>query len=150
MRSARSSTSAVTNGLPSRSPPIHDPIRRKEGRSRSADVRVAPLQLVLQRAVQQRHFGQERLLEERQPVGHFVEHVELFEPQHAGLPQREHRAADRFVVGRLFLRREAGAFARLQQLLDLHLQVAHALALDFRGVRRQHRHDHAIAEEPRQ
>ena len=59
-------------------------------------------------------------------------------------------AADRFVVGRLFLRRQAGAFARLQQLLDLHLEVAHALALDFRRVRRQHRHDHAVAEESRQ
>ena len=108
------------------------------------------MQFVLQRAVQQGHFGQECLLEERQAVGHFVDHVELLEPQHAGLPEREHRTADRFVVGGLLLRRQAGAFACLQQPFDLHLEVAHALALDFRRVRRQHRHDHAVAEESRQ
>ncbi len=66
--------------------PRPDPQER--GQFAQRRVRVAPLQLVLERAVQQGHFGQERLLEERQAVGHFVEHVELLEPQHAGLPQR--------------------------------------------------------------
>ncbi len=93
MRSVRSSTSAVTNGLPSRSPPIHEPIRRNERQLGQRRAGVAALQFVLERAVQQGHLGQERLLEERQAIRHFVEHVELLEPQHAGLPQREHGAA---------------------------------------------------------
>ena len=112
--------------------------------------RVPPLQLVLEVAVQRRHLGQEGLLEERQAVGHLVQHVQLFQPQHACLPQRQHGAADRLVIGGEFLRRELRAFAGLQQALELHLQVAHALALHFGRVRGEHRHDHAVTQDPGQ
>ena len=108
---------------------------------------VATVQFVLERAIEAGHLGQERLLEEREAVRHLVEHFELLEPQDAGLPQGEHRTPDRFVVGSLFGGRESRALARLQQSLDLHFEVAHALALHLGRVRRQHGRDDCSAEE---
>ncbi len=104
------------------------------------------VQFILERAIQARHLGQERLLEERKAVRDFVEHLELLESEHAGLPQGEHRTPDRFIVRSLFLGREPSAFTRLQQAFDLHLEVAHALALHFGRVRGEHRGDDRIAE----
>ena len=84
--------------------PRGDAQERRQVEPRS--IRIAALQFVLEAAVQQRHLRQERLLEERQPVRHLVEHVELLESQHAGLPEREHGAADFLVVVPQFARRE--------------------------------------------
>ena len=56
-RSVPRITSAVTNGLPSRSPPIQLPIRRKDASSPWR--RHRPVQPVLQRAMQPRHRVQE-------------------------------------------------------------------------------------------
>ena len=99
-------TSAVTNGLPSRSPPIQLPILRNEASS-SARGAIALVQPVLQRAMQPRHLVQEGVVVERQAVGDLVEHGELGPAQQIGLPQRQHGAAQLLVAGLSLFRRAA-------------------------------------------
>ena len=143
-------TSAVTNGLPSRSPPIQLPIRRNDASSSRAP-RVAScvfgLQPVLQRAVQPRHLVQEGVVVERQAVGDLVQHGELGPAQQIGLPQRQHRAAQLLLAGLEFFRRQLHALAAVEQRRDLHLAVDGALAADFGRMRGQDRADQRGSEE---
>ena len=109
--------------------------------------RMTPREIVLECTVELRQLGHERVLVERQPIRDLVEHVELLEPQHAGLPQREHRAPDRLVVGGTLTGRQPVAVTRAQQPFELQLEVAHALALHLRRVRGEHGHDQRVTEE---
>ena len=60
MRSACRSTSAVTNGLPSRSPPIQLPMRRNDGSSTVLQAGSGGRQLVLERRIEARQLAQKR------------------------------------------------------------------------------------------
>ena len=142
-RSVPRITSAVTNGLPSRSPPIQLPIRRNDASSPRA-APVALVQPVLQRAMQPRHLVQEGVVVERQAVGDLVEHRELGPAQQVGLPQRQHRAAQLLVAGLGLFRRELHPFAAVQQRRDLHLAVDGALAADLGRMRGQDRADQRL------
>ena len=148
-RSVPRMTSAVTNGLPSRSPPIQLPMRRNDASSPAAppSLRVQP---VLQRALQPRHLVQEGVVVERKAVGDLVEHGELGPAQQIGLPQRQHRAAQLLVACLGLLRRQLHAFAPVEQRRDLHLAVHRALAPHFGRMRGQHRADQGVGEESAQ
>ena len=91
-RVAARSTSAVTNGLPSRSPPIHEPIRT----ARVASTAIAPalgdepLEVALQRRDDLEQAGAvvaQRLVD-------LVGDAQLRHAQHGRLPQREHEHAE--------------------------------------------------------
>ena len=142
-RSVPRITSAVTNGLPSRSPPIQLPILRNDASSPRVAA-VALVQPVLQRAMQPRHLVQEGVVVERKPVGDLVEHGELGTAQQIGLPQRQHRAAQLLVARLDFLRRELDPFAPVEQCRDLHLAIHGALAADFGRMRGQDRTDQRV------
>ena len=148
-RSVPRMTSAVTNGLPSRSPPIQLPILRKDASS-SGRAALLLVQPVLERAMQPRHLVQEGVVVERQPVGDLVEHGELGPAQQIGLPQRQHLAAQLLVAGLDLFRRQLDAFAPVEQRRDLHLAVHRALAADFGRMRGQHRADQGVLEEAAQ
>ena len=96
-RSVPRITSAVTNGLPSRSPPIQLPIFRKDASSPRV-LAILLVEPVLQHAMQPRHLVQEGVVVERKAVGDLVEHGELGTAQQIGLPQRQHLAAQLLVA----------------------------------------------------
>ena len=142
-------TSAVTKGLPSRSPPIQLPILQERGQLAGL-IRRAVVQTVLQRAMQPRHLVQESVIVERKAVGDLVEHGELGTAQQIGLPQRQHRAAQLLVARLDFFRRELDAFAPIEQRRDFHFAIDGALAANFGRMRGQHRTDQRFGEKPAQ
>ena len=150
MRSVRSRMSAVTNGLPSRSPPIHEPIRKNDrtsgiaspGWRRCSSSSSAPYSLGSSR--------RNVCSKNDKPLATSSSTPSFLEPQHPGLPERQHGASRRLLVLGELLRRQAFALTGLQQPLEPHFEVAHALALYLGRVRRQHRHDQAVAHEGRQ
>jgi hypothetical protein len=97
--------------------------------------------------MQARHFVEERVVIERQAVGDLVEHGQLGPAQQVGLPQRQHLAAQLFVVGRQLLRGQLDPFAPVQQRRDLHLAVDRTLAANLGRMRGQNRADLGGCEE---
>jgi hypothetical protein len=103
-------------------------------------------QLVFQRGIEARQLAQKSVVVIGKPVGDLVDDFQPGLPQHAGLPQREHGAAQGlFICPRLF-RREPGAIAFRQQLRHLHLAVDHAFAPHLGRVRGEHRTDDGVGE----
>jgi hypothetical protein len=96
-------------------------------------------QMVFAGVVEPGQFAQEGRVIEGQRVIDFVHHRELGPSQHARLPQAQHGAAQGFGVLGLFLRRQIGAVALVEQARDLPLAIEDALALYFGRVRGQHR-----------
>jgi GNAT superfamily N-acetyltransferase len=147
MASARSSTSAVTKGLPSRSPPIQLPTCTKLGELGRAQRPVGGGETVLQAGVEPWQFAQEGGLEVGQAVVDLIDHRQLGGAQHARLPQRQHRATQRLVVGLGLLGGELHAVARVQEPRDHGLAVEDALPLHLGGVGGEHRrHQRAVEE----
>ena len=103
--------------------------------------RLAPLQFVLKRAVQTRHFRQKRIVVIGHAVIDFVEYAELGAAQQVCLPQRQHDALQLFLALRLLLRRLLHAFALAQNVGDFHFAGQRALAPHFRRMRGEHRAD---------
>ena len=103
--------------------------------------------LPLQAGVEPGDLTQERGLVVAQRVLDLVGHRETGEAQQAGLPELEHARADlQFVGGELARRQrvpgqrvQPDLVARDQQVRDVALRVQDALALDFGGVRGEHR-----------
>ena len=93
---------------------------------------------VFQTGVQAGQFAEERMVVIGQAVRDFVYHFQPFLPQHIGLPQGQDRAAKPGFEFRPFFRREAAAFARIEQGGDIHFAVHRALAANLRGVRGQY------------
>ena len=130
--------SAVTKGLPSRSPPIQLPMRKK--------FREAGFQLVLELAVEPGQFRKEGVVVVADAVLHLVHHRQPVGPQHAGAPQGEHGGAQgSVVVGGLF-RGHGHPVPGIQQAGHLPLAVQDALAADLGGVGRQHRRNQGMTE----
>jgi len=94
--------------------------------------------------VQPRHFVQESVVIERQPVGDLVQHGQLGPAQEVGLPQRQHRAAQLLLAGLEFLRCQVHAFAAIEQRSDFHLAVDGALASHLGRMRGQDRANCAV------
>jgi hypothetical protein len=150
-RIADSSTSAVTKGLPSRSPPIQEPGRRKAGNSArpcSRQPATVARQVVFAGVVEARQFAQESHVVERERVVHLVHHGQLGPAQHACLPQAQHGAAQGFVMLGLLFGRQFGAVALIQQSGDFPLRIEDALALHLGRMGGQHRPHLGAGEEP--
>src|SRR5260370_36695624 len=73
MRRAWVKTSAVTNGLPSRSPPIQLPIRRQEGTFKPAHSGSIILQLIFELGIEMRELAKKRVVIIGETVRHLVE-----------------------------------------------------------------------------
>ena len=114
MRNVSPSTSAVTKGLPSRSPPIQLPIRRNDASSTRRVGRISGLEIVLHALNRRADLPQKRVIVIGQAVRHFVEHRELVPAQHACLPQGQHGLPQPFVAGCHLLMRKLDAFAPVQ------------------------------------
>ena len=100
-------TSLVTNGLPSRSPPIQAP-NWKNGLHLEALAGVVLLQGIDSSLSEQRRHGlEQRFVEEVQSPGHFLRHRRLLQPQLAGKPKQFDLVAQLFD--------QSGAFARVQR-----------------------------------
>jgi hypothetical protein len=129
-----------------------DPGAHAQERRRLGDgARALPArERVLERGIQARQLVQEGLVVVGDAVRHLVDHREPLAAQHARLPQREHVAAHRLVVGLALLGREAHAVALLEQRGDASLGVEHDAPLHLGGMRREHRHDQRLPEEPGQ
>ncbi len=104
-----------------------------------APAAVAAGEAVFEVGVEARQLAQEAVIEVGQAIAHLVHHRQFFGAQHAGLPQREHRAAQGLVVGLAFFGGELHAVALVEQAGDGHLAVEDALALHLGGVGGEHR-----------
>ena len=142
---ARCTASAVTKGLPSRSPPIHEPGSSIGSSSRSASG---------QRAQRAAELGVERGddVEERQLVvaQRFVDLVLQAQPgqsQQRRLPEREHRAPSSPDHGLVDLAGR-GPIALPDQLGDLPLDLEDRLAPDLGGMRGHDRADQRAGQLP--
>ena len=109
--------------------------------------RVGGAEQALEIGVEQRQRAQEGVVVVGQPVGDLVDDAQTRAAHQAGLPQREHVAAQRPAVGGELLRRELDPVALVEQAGDLHLAVDRALAADLRRMRRQHRAAQGVVEE---
>ena len=142
------STSAVTNGLPSRSPPIHEPIRSTGCRT-SWPVRPASRQLVLERLLERGHLLEQRQLVVAERIVDLVAHAQARQSQHGGLPEREHLTAQRpLPLGALDVVHEGAVGAR-EEPRDLPLRVEHRLAPHLGRMRGEHGADEQVAQERR-
>ena len=114
-----------------------------------AGVRPPAFQRVLDFTVQPRQFAQEGVAIVGQPVFDLVTHGQLQLAQDTGLPQRQDRATQRFLVGIRLLRRQLDTVTLGEQARDLALAVEDALALHLGRMRGQHGRDQRIAKELR-
>ena len=114
---------------------------------RHADARAEPpLERDGQTLVDPRHLREERVAVVREAVVDLVGDLQLGQPQHRRLPQRQHLPVEaRFPLGD-FVGRQQRAIAPHQQARDLALAIEDALALDFGRVRRQHRRHQRLGE----
>ena len=90
-RSGQAATSAVTNGLPSRSPPIHEPMRITR-RAVVVDVRPPRRPLALDVDLQVVDRIEQRQVVVAQLLVDLVAHPQPRQPQDRRLPQRQHAA----------------------------------------------------------
>ena len=111
----------MTKGLPSRSPPIQLPTRKKAGSAQRAP-RVARFQPLGRLDVEIGEFGEERAGEIADPALHFVDDLEPQRAQHAGLPGVSTAAARRYRFPPA-LRRQLLAVPQVEQALDLPLAL---------------------------
>ena len=100
-----------------------------------------------QRGIQFRQFAQDRVVVERQAIGHFIHDGQFARTQQTRLPQGDDAAAQRFFVLFRLFRRHLHTVALAQQARDGHLTILDALALHFRRVRREDGADERIFEE---
>ena len=134
---ARRTASAVTNGLPSRSPPIHEP-GRSIGRGQQVGVRPALAQRTAQLGVDLRHDLEQREVVVAQRLLDLVGQPQPAQPQQRGLPQGEDLAPQVRRPGALV---DVEATALLQQVADLLLHLGDRLAPHLGGVRGDDGHD---------
>jgi hypothetical protein len=141
--------SAVTKGLPSRSPPTQLP-KEKHGRQLGS-IRVAGklADRILDFAMHARQRIDECVAEVREGVFDLVAHAELHGPQHAGLPQGGDEAAQLQLARSPLLGEDVRAVEGDELRGDLELRVERALALDLGGVGGEHRDDADVREELR-
>ena len=104
----------------------------------------------LERKVEARHLAQERVAIVGEAVVDLVLHLELREPDHRRLPQREHLPTESLLELARLVRREQDPVAPLQQPDDLALAIENALALDLGRVRGEHGAHPRVGEPRRQ
>jgi hypothetical protein len=95
----------------------------------------------LDRADELGHRAQERGPEERESVLDLVGDPQPHEPQHCGVPQREHEAAELRIRRRVRAVRRLWAVPLDERIGDRALEPEHALPLHLGRVRGEHRHD---------
>ena len=144
-RSVSSVAATVTNGLPSRSPPIQLPKRRKPGRTTGA--RVLRGHRPLERG---RHLGREVVedgLEVVEAVADLVHHVRLVGPRLLRPPQRDELLAQHLVGRALLLRGRRLEVEPAQHVGDAGELGEDRPPLGLGRVRGEDRHDQQPVEE---
>ena len=134
-------------GLPSRSPPIHEPMRRNEGTRAPRRAGPERVERVLDRAVEPRQLAEEGVVVIGEAVGDLVDHLQPGLAQHVGAPEDQH-GAPQLLLDRARARpRRRGAVALVEERRDLELADQGALAAHLRRVRGEHRaHQRAVEE----
>ena len=130
----------MTEGLPSRSPPIHEP-NWKNGRKLEARARI----ILLERAVEQRQhlrrLVEQRLVEEVQPAADLVLHRRLLQMQLAGHPHQLDLVAQIVDPRRALALGPARLLELAQQEIDAAIFLQHGDALRLGRMRGDHRPD---------
>ena len=120
-----------------------DPAAQPQKRRKASSERDACAgKLLFQVGVEPRQFREESMVVIGKAVGHLVDHAQPGAAQRIGLPQGQHRAAQRCFVRRQFSRGRRRPVALRHQLGHLHLAVDRAFAPHFGRVCSQYRHDH--------
>ena len=132
------STSALTNGLPSRSPPIQLPMRRKDGSS-AVPAGIASPPAAPRVAINARQLAQEGVVVVGRARWPPRRSPSAAVAQQAGLPQRQDGAAQALSSAATSLISVSCAVALGEKVRHLVLAIEHALAPDLRGMRGQHR-----------